>query len=113
VNDKALLTALRQSADATAVDRIEQVIERGADRDLNRINVLTFAARQGLDPQDAIAAFLKAAQLGQFEISWNVLCPSCGGVLGASDTLNAVDRTAITARFAPPDKSQPSTRSSK
>jgi class 3 adenylate cyclase len=99
VIDTALLTALRQSADATAVDRIEQVIERGADRDLNRINVLAFAAKQGLDPQDVIAAFLKAGQLGLFEMSWNVLCPSCGGVLGASDTLKAVDRDRYHCSF--------------
>jgi class 3 adenylate cyclase len=90
---------LRQSADAQAVDRIEQLIERGADRDLNRINVLAFAAQHGLDPQEVVAAFLNAARLGLFEISWNVLCPSCGGVLDASATLKAVDRDCYHCAF--------------
>jgi hypothetical protein len=87
-----LFSALRRSADANVVDAIEHVIEHGADRDLNRINVLAFAAKRGLDPERAIPAFLHASQLGLFEISWNVLCPSCGGVIDASDTLKSVDR---------------------
>ena len=100
-------------AHPNAVDEIEQLIEHGDDRDLNRINVLAFAAKHGLDPQEVIAAFLKAAQLGLFEMSWNVLCPSCGGVLDASDALKAVDRDAIIARSAPPDTSRHWTTSSK
>lgn len=74
--ETSLVAALRQSADPKAVDEIEQLIEHGDDRDLNRINVLAFAAKHGLNTQEVIAAFLKAAQLGLFEMSWNVLCPS-------------------------------------
>ena len=37
-----------------------------------------------------IGAFLHAARLGIFELSWNVLCPGCGGVLEASTTLKSV-----------------------
>ena len=39
-----------------------------------------------------ISAFLHAARLGLFELSWNVLCPGCGGVLAAGATLKTVDR---------------------
>ena len=42
---------------------------------------LAFAAARGLDEEHTIAAFLHAAQLGIFELSWDVLCPTCGGVL--------------------------------
>ena len=31
-------------------------------------------------------------RLGLFELSWNVLCPGCGGVLDASTTLKTVNR---------------------
>jgi Family of unknown function (DUF5939) len=72
MTDTSLITALRQSADAKAVDEIEHLIEQGRDRDLNRINALAFAAEHSLDPQKTIAAFLHAAQLGLFEMSWNV-----------------------------------------
>ena len=60
--ETSLVAALRQSADPKAVDEIEQLIEHGADRDLNRINVLAFAAKHGLNTQEVIAAFLKAAR---------------------------------------------------
>ena len=39
-----------------------------------------------------IAAFLHAARIGLFEMSWNVLCPGCGGVLDANATLKTCDR---------------------
>src|SRR5688500_6639878 len=90
---KPLLTSLRQSADAKAVAEIEHLIEHGPDRDLNRINALAFAAKHGLDEERTIAAFLHAARIGLFEMSWNVLCPGCGGVLDASATLKSVDRS--------------------
>ncbi|MGA7956083.1 MAG: DUF5939 domain-containing protein, partial [Xanthobacteraceae bacterium] len=37
-----------------------------------------------------IAAFLHAAQLGIFELSWDVLCPTCRGVLDVTTTLQDV-----------------------
>src|SRR3954462_10681823 len=87
-----LLTALRQSADAQIVECIDQLIESGSDRELNRINALAFAAAHKLDEERTIAAFLHAARLGLFEISWNVLCPGCGGVLDSTVSLKSLDR---------------------
>ena len=54
--------------------------------------MLDFAAKHGLDEEKTIAAFLHAARLGLFELSWNVLCPGCGGVLDAGSTLKTVNR---------------------
>ncbi len=88
----ALLSVLRQAADADCAAAIEQTVRDGSDRDLCRVNVLSFAAKHGLDEEKAISAFLHAAQLGVFELSWNVLCPGCGGVLDASSTLKTVNR---------------------
>lgn len=65
---------------------------RGSDRDLNRINALAFADAHGLDQEKTIAAFLHAARIGVFEMTWNVLCPGCGGVLDTGATLKTVDR---------------------
>jgi class 3 adenylate cyclase len=87
-----LFALLRQSADADTVTAIEQLVRDAPDRALCRINVLDFAAKRGLDEERAIAAFLHAARLGLFELSWNVLCPSCGGVLDASTTLRSVNQ---------------------
>jgi class 3 adenylate cyclase len=90
---EALFTILRQSAAPAMVTAIEQAVREAHDRDLCRINALSFAARHGLDEEAAIAAFLHAARLGIFELSWNVLCPACGGVLNTGDSLRSVDRS--------------------
>jgi class 3 adenylate cyclase len=87
-----LFSVLRQSADPDIVDAIEALVQDGPDRALSRINVAAFAAARGLDEERAVAAFLHAARLGIFELSWNVLCPGCGGVIEASETLRHVDQ---------------------
>jgi class 3 adenylate cyclase len=89
---KSLFTVLRQSAAPDAAAAIEALVEDAPDRALCRVNVLDFAAKAGLDEEAAIAAFLHAARLGLFELSWNVLCPGCGGVLDSATTLKSVDR---------------------
>jgi class 3 adenylate cyclase len=90
---EALFKLLRQSADPAVVSAIERFIEEAPDRDLCRVNALAFAARGGFDEEAVIAAFLHAARLGIFELSWNVLCPGCGGVLEVGATLKTVDRS--------------------
>jgi class 3 adenylate cyclase len=87
---EALFAVLRQSADPTVVSAIEAQIDGAPDPALCRINVPVFAAERGLDEEKAIATFLHAARLGIFELSWNVVCPGCGGVLGEGDTLKTV-----------------------
>ena len=89
---QALFAALHEIADAATAAAIEGLIKSGADRHLVRINVLAFAAAQGLNEEDAIAAFLHAAQLGIFELSWDVLCPFCGGVLDITRSLKDVHK---------------------
>jgi hypothetical protein len=83
----ALFTALRQAADADSAAAVERLVRHGPDHALNRVNALAFAEATGLDEEKAIAVFLHAARIGLFELSWNVLCPGCGGVLDASATL--------------------------
>lgn len=87
-----LFATLRQAADPHTVECIETVVVQGSDRDLNRINALAFADGHGLDPEKTIGAFLHAARIGVFEMTWNVLCPGCGGVLDTGTTLKTVDR---------------------
>jgi class 3 adenylate cyclase len=86
----ALFSLLRQSADPDSVAAIEALVRTGPDRALNRVNILDFAAKRGLDEGRVIAAFLHAARVGLFDLSWNVLCPGCGGVLHASTSLKTV-----------------------
>jgi len=85
-----LFNALRQSAKPKPVTAIEKLIRRGTDRELCRINILAFASQHKLNEDDVIAAFLHAARLGIFDMSWNILCPACGGVLDSGATLKTV-----------------------
>ena len=80
---EALFGVLRQSADADCAAAIEGAVTNAPDHELCRVNALAFAAKNKLDEERTIAAFLHAARLGLFELSWNVLCPDCGGVLDA------------------------------
>ena len=88
---EALFNVLRQSADGDCVAAVECAVRDAPDRELCRINALSFAAKNGLDEERTLAAFLHAARLGLFDLSWNVLCPGCGGVLDASATLKTVN----------------------
>src|SRR5216117_2788248 len=90
---QAQFSVLQQTADPAVVEAISQLIAKGEDRDLNRINLLDFAARYGLDEEKVISAFLHAARLGLFDLTWNVLCPGCGGVLDAGTTLKTLDKS--------------------
>jgi hypothetical protein len=85
-----LFDALQQSAKPKPVSVIEKLIQDAPDRELCRINALAFAARHELDEDDVIGAFLHGARLGIFDMSWNILCPACGGVLESGATLKTV-----------------------
>src|SRR6185436_18609959 len=87
---QARFSVLREVADPDAVAAIEQLVATGTDRDLNRVNVIDFAARSNLRQERALGAFLHASRLGLFDMSWNLLCPGCGGVLDANATLKTV-----------------------
>jgi class 3 adenylate cyclase len=87
-----LFSMLRRSADANAVAALETLVRDGEDRALSRINALDFAAKFGLREETAIAVLLHASQAGLLDMSWNVLCPGCAGVLDAAATLKSVQQ---------------------
>src|SRR5438105_4293018 len=91
-----LFNALRQSAKPKPVRAIEKLIKDAPDRELCRINALAFAAGHGLDEDDVIGAFLHGARLGIFDMSWNILCPACGGILDSGATLKTVRQAEYT-----------------
>ena len=89
---EAMVAALRRSTDAETAAIFEHLVRDAPDHDLCRINAIAFAEKSGLGEERTIAAFLHAARLGFFELSWNVLCPGCGGVLNASATLKTLNQ---------------------
>jgi class 3 adenylate cyclase len=87
---RAQFNALRQAADPAVADAIVRLVEDGEDHELNRINALAFSKDRGFDEEKVISAFLHASRLGLFDLTWNVLCPGCSGVLDAHDTLKSL-----------------------
>jgi class 3 adenylate cyclase len=87
---QAQFSVLKQTAEPAVADAIERLIESGEDHELNRINLLDFSAQTGLDEERVISGFLHASRLGLFDLTWNVLCPGCSGVLDAHSTLKSL-----------------------
>jgi len=96
---ETLFRALRQSADNDVVDMLERMVRDAPDHALNKMNVLDLAAREGLGEERIIAALLNAVGLGLFEMTWNVMCPSCAGVLSANKSLKTLDRAQYNCAF--------------
>src|SRR6266705_3010770 len=94
-----LFAALRQSADGEIVDMLERMVRDAPDHALNKINALDLAKREGVDEERVIAALLNAVGLGMFEMTWNVMCPSCAGVLSANKSLKTLDRAQYNCAF--------------
>jgi class 3 adenylate cyclase len=91
--------ALRQSADEKVVDVLERMVRDAPDHALNKMNALDLAAKEGLDEERVIAALLNAVGLGMFEMTWNLMCPSCAGVLSANKSLKTLDREQYHCAF--------------
>src|ERR1700758_3373765 len=96
---ESLFAALQKAADAEVTAAIERLVREAPDHALCRINALEFAGRAKLDEERVIAGFLHAARLGLFDLSWNILCSSCGGVLDANTTLKTVTRPEYRCAF--------------
>ena len=108
--DEALFGLLRQTANPAVVEALKTSIETDQDRLLNRINPLAYASAHGLDEEQTIGAFVHAARLGLFDMSWNMMCPVMRrrdrGGSGAQEPQSA---RSITARSAPSIASRRST----
>ncbi|MBO9195386.1 adenylate/guanylate cyclase domain-containing protein [Rhizobium sp. 16-449-1b] len=83
-------TGLRQLVDSNVVSAFERAVRAAPDVRLNRMNPLKFAAEHALDLTETISGFLHATQRGIFELSWNVVCSTCGGVLHSAASLRDV-----------------------
>src|SRR5580704_8677681 len=96
---ESLFAALRQAADPDVAGAVEQLVREAPDHALCRINALDFAGRAKLDEEHVITGLLHATRLGLFDLLWNILCPSCGGVIETNPTLKTVTRPEYRCAF--------------
>src|SRR6478735_5337717 len=95
----ARLDALRQSVPPNVYAVIEKLILEAPDLLLHRINALEIAAEHGLDERETIDGFLHASKIGLFDMSWNLLCPGCGGVLDAASSMKSLTNDHYSCRL--------------
>src|SRR5271163_78471 len=100
---QALFGLLRQTADPAVVEALKTSVETDPDRALNRINPLAYASAHDLHEEQTIGAFVHAARLGLFDMSWNMLCPSCGGVIEAGAALKNLNQPQYYCSFCTVD----------
>ena len=76
------LTALREVRPWSPglLDAFESLLSEGSDRELFRINPLSFADRHGLNEDESLDLFLHATHRGLLRHQWHILCPDCGSV---------------------------------
>src|SRR6266850_1960257 len=60
---QAQISMLKQTADPAVADAIARLIDEGEDHELNRINVLDFSKRTGLDEERVEVAFTVSPQI--------------------------------------------------
>lgn len=89
---KDRIEAIRQSVSGDVANSIDRLISQAPDARLNRVNPIAFAREHALSEHETVSAFLHATRLGLFELSWNVVCASCGGVLHLAASLQAIDQ---------------------
>ncbi len=88
---------------AAVVEALKTSVETDQDRLLNRINPLAYAKAHGLGEEQTIGAFVHAARLGLFDMSWNMMCPSCGGVIEAGAALKNLNQPQYYCSFCTVD----------
>jgi class 3 adenylate cyclase len=65
---------------------------RGADeRELVRIDPVSWGERHGIGTEEAIDLFLHAAKARLYRMDWQLFCPSCAGVIDSFNALRGVN----------------------
>jgi class 3 adenylate cyclase len=84
------LTSLKasQCAPDETADKLGDILKGLSDWELRHINPLTFANTYGFDRGELIDLFLYGSRIGLFDLSWNLVCPSCGGFLNKNNSVN-------------------------
>jgi class 3 adenylate cyclase len=95
----ARLDAVRNATQPNVFQVIEKLVLEAPDYELCRINALELARDHGLDEREVIDAFLHAAKAGLFDMSWNLLCPGCGGVLDATSSMKSLSAEHYACRL--------------
>jgi class 3 adenylate cyclase len=81
---------LAKGLDRVCVERLVTWVRTGDEQDLHRIQVRERARAFEVDEDALLRVCLHATRSGMLELSWDVVCPHCRGVVGATAHLGGV-----------------------
>lgn len=87
---RSLSEALIPHVDANLLRRLEEFLDRADDLSLQRIRPYALADRWGVSRRAVLEMFLRGTRAGLFDMSWDLLCPSCRGVAEGHSHLSEV-----------------------
>jgi class 3 adenylate cyclase len=81
---------LAQGLDRAGLEHLVTWIRTGDEQDLHRIQVRERARAWAVDEDALLRVFLHATRAGMLDLSWDVVCPHCRGVVAATTLLGGV-----------------------
>jgi class 3 adenylate cyclase len=81
---------IQQGADASLVARLEEFLDHADELSLQRIRPYALADHWEVNRRAVLEMFLRATRAGIFDMSWDLLCPSCRGITEGHTNLGEV-----------------------
>ncbi len=72
--------ALKQGTNPELINRLEDYLDHADDISIQRIRPYALADHWKTNRRAVLEMFLRATRAGAFDISWDLLCPSCRGI---------------------------------
>lgn len=82
--------ALVPHVETNLIARLEEFLDRADDLSLQRIRPYALADRWGVNRRAVLEMFLRGTRAGIFDMSWDLLCPSCRGITEGRSNLAEV-----------------------
>jgi class 3 adenylate cyclase len=81
---------IRQGAAASLVARLEEFLDHADELSVQRIRPYALADHWEVNRRAVLEMFLRATRAGIFDMSWDLLCPSCRGITEGHTNLGEV-----------------------
>jgi len=66
---------------------------------LHRINPIRFATDRGMNPDETVNLFVCAARIGLFDLSWDLICPVCSGLVSTDQVISHLNSGSFYCAF--------------
>lgn len=88
----------KKLSDITGYPNISKIISdfvlKAPEKFVSRMRPIEIATHFNLPTQDTISFFLRATRGGVFDLSWDILCPSCRGASSRTKNLSGLNNNA-------------------